>query len=116
MMRKQEKIVKGFELYLYTNFLKPEDYWRIRELLNKGNDVWLELNRSLLNRKRLFTTQGWIDQTKIVRAVCGYGRVIEKPPSVDLFLDPNSKVKVKIIVGDGNHRIALALIKHSLFQ
>ena len=61
---------------------------------------------SLHNRKRLFTTQSWTDSARVLNALEGGENT---PPRVWVYR--NSKGKISYVVGDGNHRIAIAIIR-----
>lgn len=61
----------------------------------------------LTNRKRLFTTQNFIDMTKLRNALDGRPSVIEEPPSGWIL---QKEGKVCYVIGDGNHRLGLAAV------
>lgn len=63
--------------------------------------------QTLLNRGRLFTTQSWIDITKLANALKGIPDLISEPPGGWVSEEKQGLVYT---VGDGNHRIALACI------
>lgn len=61
----------------------------------------------LLNRKRLFTTQFWIDMVKLGRAIKGEPSFDEEPPSGWIWTKGGKECYV---IGDGNHRVAYAIM------
>lgn len=64
---------------------------------------------TLMNRGRLFTTQTYIDLTKLMRAIEGQPDLEEEPPSGWTYIDERGHECY--VFGDGNHRTALAIIR-----
>lgn len=63
---------------------------------------------ALLNKKRLYTTQSWVNMAKLKNALEGKPDVNEEPPTgwVTMY-----KGNVAYVIGDGNHRVGLACIE-----
>lgn len=64
--------------------------------------------QALLNKKRLFTTQSWVDMTKLQNAMKGIPDINEEPPKGWISQEKQGLIYT---VGDGNHRIGLACIE-----
>lgn len=64
--------------------------------------------RKMLNQKRLFATQDWVDTEKAARALNGLGE--DLLPAVHLLDITNTRGRQEriIVVGDGTHRIGVA--------
>lgn len=67
---------------------------------------FITINNSLLNRKRLFSSQDWIHPEKIKRAILGCPETEELPISVYQF-----RGNCYLVV-DGHHRVAKALVNY----
>lgn len=63
--------------------------------------------QSLLNRKRLYTTQNWVDMSKLQMALQGNPDIAVEPPAGWISYENGD---LCYIVGDGNHRIAVGAI------
>jgi len=68
--------------------------------------IWINPG-SLLNRKRLFTTQPWVDMEKVRRAINGLPSFEEELPSGWIWMKNGIECYV---LGDGNHRTAYAIL------
>jgi hypothetical protein len=64
--------------------------------------------QALLNRGKLYTTQHWVDVTKLASALRGLPDLLVEPPKGWISAEKHGLV---YIVGDGNHRIGLACIE-----
>lgn len=63
----------------------------------------------LLNRGRLYTTQNWVSMDKLAGAINGQPDFTEEPPSGWIFT--NKRGQECYVIGDGNHRTALAILR-----
>ncbi|VVA44041.1 conserved hypothetical protein [Candidatus Roizmanbacteria bacterium] len=63
---------------------------------------------ALLNRKRLYTTQGGIDMKKLMNAMNGIPDIYDDPPKGWVSLEKHGLIYT---AGDGNHRLGLACIE-----
>ena len=61
----------------------------------------------LINRKRLFTTQGGIDMQKLMNAMNGISDIHDDPPKGWVSMEKHGLIYT---AGDGNHRLGLACI------
>jgi len=66
--------------------------------------------QALINRKRIYTTQGGIDMKKLRNAIDGIPDIDEDPPKGWVSLEKKGLVYT---TGDGNHRIGLACIERA---
>lgn len=64
---------------------------------------------TLLNQKRLFTTQNWIDLPKLTGAFHAQTNATSQSASGWVFT--NKKGEECYVLGDGNHKTALAILK-----
>lgn len=64
--------------------------------------------QSLINSKCLFTTQDWVDDTKLKNAVNGLPDLEEEMPNA--WVSFNKKGKIQYTLDDGNHRVAIACL------
>ncbi len=64
--------------------------------------------QALVNKKRLFTTQSWVDMKKLANAMEGIPDINDDPPKGWISEERQGLVYT---VGDGNHRIGLTCIK-----
>jgi len=64
--------------------------------------------RRLLNRGRLYTTQTWVDLTKLGCALEGFPDITLEPPCGWISEEKQGLVYT---IGDGNHRIGLECIR-----
>ena len=63
---------------------------------------------SLVNKKRLFTTQGGIDMQKLMHAMNGIPDINVDPPKGWISVEKHGLIYT---AGDGNHRLGLACIE-----
>jgi len=71
-----------------------------------GKTVMINPN-ALINRKRLYTTQGGIDMQKLMNAMNGIPDVNDDPPKGWISME---KTGLVYTVGDGNHRLGITCI------
>lgn len=64
--------------------------------------------QSLLNKKRLYTVQSWIDTEKMINALKGRPTLDDEPPRGWISWEKNNLVYT---LSDGNHRTALGCIE-----
>lgn len=65
--------------------------------------------RALLNKKRLYTTQGGIDTEKLIRAYRGDPDINSEPPVAKIGYNSSGEIIYQIT--DGNHRTGIACIR-----
>lgn len=80
--------------------LENVDPNKLEEMI--GNTITIN-PQALLNKKRLYSTQKWIDLRKLESLY--RGKVYRYPPKVWLACENKD---LSVIVGDGNHRVAFA--------
>lgn len=84
--------------------------FRPTDLVDMIGQMFMIDPRRLLNKKRLFATQDWIDMNKLTNALQGLPDLEEEPPRGWVFL--NERSQICYVLGDGHHRTGIAWLRN----